>query len=88
MTPSQPAGIYRGPTAGPAFWNPRSGIFDRGQLRLAIISRGWTVVEFAHAAKISPACLYNALNGRGVTDRTAIKVFQGLAQRQAVIPLL
>lgn len=80
----------RTPSLGPTapFWNPRTGIFDPAQLRLAIIQRGWTPVEFAKQAGISRGCFYNALNGCGVTDRTAIKVFQGLAQRQPFVPVL
>lgn len=63
------------------FWNPRTGIFDPAQLRLAIVMRGWTVVEFAKAAKVSRGCFYSALLGSGVTDRTAIRIFQTLATR-------
>ena len=63
------------------FWNPRTGIFDPAQLRLAIVMRGWTVSEFAKAAKVSHGCLYSALLGSGVTDRTAIRIFQTLATR-------
>lgn len=69
------------------FWNPRSGAFDPMQLRLAIVLRRWTVVEFARTAKVSPACLYSALKGCGVTDRTAIRIFQALAMREPT-PLL
>jgi predicted transcriptional regulator len=50
--------------------------------------RGWTVAEFAVECTISLACLYNALSGSGVTDRTAIRIFRGLAQRQPLPPLL
>ena len=64
-----------------ALWNPKTGIFDPAQLRLAIVLRGWTVIEFAGAAKVSRGCLYNALLGCGVTDRTAIRIFQTLATR-------
>ena len=67
------------------FWNPRSGVFDGGQLRFAIVTRGWTVAEFAATAKVSLACLYNALGGTGVSDRTAIRIFQGLALRQPML---
>jgi hypothetical protein len=63
-------------------WNPRTGIFDPAQLRLAIVMRGWTVVEFVRASQVSRGSLYNALLGAGVTDRTAIRIFQTLAQRQ------
>ncbi len=37
--------------------------------------------EFAKAAKVSHGCLYGALLGSGVTDRTAIRIFQTLATR-------
>ena len=67
------------------FWNPRSGIFDGAQLQLAIVVRGWTVGEFAKASKVSLACLYNALRGYGVTDKTAIRLFKGLAMRQPIV---
>jgi len=63
------------------FWNPKTGIFDPAQLRLAIVMRGWTVVEFAKVASVSHGCLYSALLGTGVTDRTAIRVFRALASR-------
>jgi hypothetical protein len=66
----------------PPFWNAKSGVFDPAQLRLAIVLRRWTVTEFARASRVSPACLYNALKGCGVTDRTAIRIFQGLAMRE------
>lgn len=65
-----------------SFWNPQTGIFDAAQLRLAIVLRGWTVAEFAIAAKVSHGCIYSALLGSGVTDRTAIRVFQTLATRE------
>jgi hypothetical protein len=61
-------------------------VFDGAQLRLSIVMRGWTVAEFAVACKVSLACLYNALGGFGVTDRTAIRIFQALAQRQPLTP--
>lgn len=64
------------------FWDARSGVFDGGQLREAIVLRGWTVAEFAQTGTISLACLYNALAGKGVSDRTAIRIFRVLAQRQ------
>lgn len=66
------------------FWNPRTGIFDPAQLRLALVMRRWTAVEFARAANVSRGCLYNALLGHGVTDRTAIRIFQALAQREPI----
>jgi hypothetical protein len=68
--------------AEPPFWNPRTGIFDPAQLRLAIVMRGWTVAEFAKVARIGRASLYHALLGAGVADRTAIRIFQTLATRE------
>jgi hypothetical protein len=44
--------------------------------------RGWTVAEFAKAADVSRGCLYSALVGAGVTDRTAIRIFRALAERE------
>lgn len=66
----------------PPFWNARTGIFDGAQLRRAIVLRGWTVIEFASASHVSRGCLYAALLGSGVTDRTAIRIFRALAQRE------
>lgn len=70
----------------PEFWNPKTGAFDTSQLRLAIVIRGWTVQEFASDARVSLGCLYNALKGCGVSDRTAIRMFKTLATRQPVVP--
>lgn len=67
--------------ATPPLWDARSGIFDPAQLRLAIVIRGWTVGEFGNAARISRGCLYSALLGHGVTDRTAIRIFKALSER-------
>ena len=64
------------------FWNPQTGMFDPVQLRQAIVLRGWTVREFGEVAQVSRGCLYSALLGCGVTDRTAIRIFQAMAQRQ------
>jgi hypothetical protein len=66
----------------PPLWNPRTGIFDSAELRLAIVMRGWTVVEFATVAHVSRGCLYHALLGHGVTDRTAIRIFRALGARE------
>jgi len=65
-----------------ALWNPATGIFDPAQLRLAIVLRGWTVAEFGKAAQVSRGCLYSALAGGGVADRTAIRIFRTLAERE------
>lgn len=72
----------RGASANAPFWNPRTGIFDPAQLRLAIVMRGWTVGEFASCANVSRGALYSALLGCGVTDRTAIRIFSALADRE------
>jgi hypothetical protein len=68
-------------------WNPRTGIFDAGRLRAAIVARGWTVPEFVSVAGVSRGSLYSALLGRGVTDRTAIRIFKGLSQRETLLDL-
>ncbi len=57
-------------------------MFDPVQLRQAIVMRGWAVAEFGKVTQVSRGCLYSALFGCGVTDRTAIRIFQALAQRQ------
>jgi predicted transcriptional regulator len=69
------------------FWNPRSGAFNGALLRLAVVMRGWTVAEFAVVCEISLACLYKALGGCGVTDRIAIRIFDGLRKRQPLPPI-
>jgi hypothetical protein len=69
------------------FWNPRSGAVNGALLRQAIVMRGWTVAEFAVVCSVSPACLYRALGGYGVTDRIAIRIFDGLRQRQPLPPI-
>jgi predicted transcriptional regulator len=43
--------------------------------------RGWTVGEFAKVSQLSLGCLYSALLGHGVTDRTAIRIFRALSER-------
>ncbi len=68
-------------------WNPRTGIFDPGALRAAIVARGWTLPEFIAVAGVSRGSLYSALLGRGVTDRTAIRIFQGLSKRAPLFEL-
>jgi predicted transcriptional regulator len=68
------------------FWNPRSGAFDGGQLRMAIVMRGLTIAEFAALCGVSLACLYRALAGYGVTDRITIRIFDGLRRRHPLPP--
>lgn len=66
----------------PALWDPASGRFNAVRLRAAIVSRGWTVGEFAAAAGVSRACLYNALRAWSASDRTAISIATTLATRE------
>jgi hypothetical protein len=84
LSPLPVRGNNNAATASP-FWNPRSGKFDGPQLRLAIVVRGWTVGEFAEAASVSLACLYNALKGYGVTDKTTIRFFKALSLRRPIV---
>lgn len=63
-------------------WNAASGQFDGVRLRAAIVARGWTIGEFVDASGVSRACLYNALRGYAVSDRTAIAIAKVLAARQ------
>jgi hypothetical protein len=71
----------------PAFWDPASGRFDPVRLRAAIVSRGWTVGEFAATARVSRACLYNALRAWATSDRTAIRIATTLATREPLAVL-
>lgn len=68
--------------ANGALWSAASGRFHPVQLRAAIVSRGWTVAEFAGAAGVSRAGLYNALRGWAASDRTAIRIATTLATRE------
>jgi hypothetical protein len=71
----------------PALWDPASGRFNAVRLRAAIVSRGWTVGEFAAAAGVSRACLYNALRAWSASDRTAISIATTLATREPLAVL-
>jgi hypothetical protein len=62
-------------------WNPASGQFATALLRAAIVSRGWTVGEFAATAGIGRASVYRALGGRAVSDRTVIRIVAALELR-------
>ncbi len=66
----------------PGLWDPASGRFHVVRLRAAIVSRGWTVAEFAAASGVSRACLYNALRSWASSDRTAIRIATTLATRE------
>ncbi len=68
-------------------WDPASGRFHAVRLRAAIVSRGWTVGEFAAAAGVSRACLYNALRAWSTSDRTAISIATTLATREPLAAL-
>lgn len=84
---SSPTDRQAADQAARPFWNPRSGVFNGALLRQAIVMRGWTVAEFAVVSSVSPACLYRALGGYGVIDRIAIRIFEGLRQRQPLAPI-
>lgn len=71
-----------GPEKKRVLWHPEDGRFDPGLLRRAIVSRGWTVTEFAQAARIYPGTLYRALTGTPTNDGTAIRIFQTLDKRR------
>ncbi len=68
-------------------WDPASGRFNAPRLRGAIVSRGWTVGEFAAAAGLSRACLYNALRAWSTSDRTAIRIATTLSTRAPIAVL-
>jgi len=65
----------------PRLWGAASGRFQPVRLRAAIVARGWTVREFAALAGVSPACLYNALQRRAVSDRTVVRIVTTLDTR-------
>jgi predicted transcriptional regulator len=65
-------------------WDAASGRFQPVRLRGAIVGRAWTVREFAMASGVSPACLYNALRGLAVSDRTVVRIVTTLAGRATV----
>jgi lambda repressor-like predicted transcriptional regulator len=63
-------------------WDAASGRFNPVALRAAIVCRGWTVRDFASAAGISRACLYNVLRRHAASDRTVVRVATTLASRE------
>ena len=69
-------------------WNAETRAFDGGALRRAIVARAWTTPEFARAARMNPASLYNALRGRPVRDATAIRIFDTLEKRPPMVVAL
>ena len=66
-------------------WNAETRAFDGPRLRRAIIARGWTTSEFARAARVNVASVYNALSGRRVRDGTAIRIFETLEKRNPMM---
>jgi lambda repressor-like predicted transcriptional regulator len=70
------------PRPSASLWSGASGRFHPVQLRTAIVARGWTVSEFAAAAGVSRACLYNVLRHQAASDRTVIRITQTLAARE------
>jgi hypothetical protein len=79
--------VATGTAAAVPLWDPASGRFDPVRLRAAIVARGWTVGEFAPASHVSRACLYNALRGQAVGDRTVVRIVTTLDTR-APVPLI
>jgi len=73
------------PMAARLNWDPDTRRFDGAALRAAIVSRGWTVRQFAVAAEISPACMYNVLRSRRTSDQTTIAINTTLATRQPLV---
>lgn len=65
-------------------WNPQVRRFDGPRLRLAILSRGWTVGEFARVAKIDVSSVNNAIRGKRLRDSTVIRMFETLQKREAM----
>ena len=63
-------------------WHAEDGHFDPGRLHRAIVARGWTVPEFAQAARMHLGTLYRALSGKPTNDTTAIRIFQTLDRRK------
>jgi hypothetical protein len=68
--------------AGPVYlWNPAVSRFDGPRLRLAIVSRGWTVAEFARASRVDIGSVHNAIKGKRLRDSTVIRMFETLEKR-------
>lgn len=66
-------------------WCSTTRSFDGGRLHMAIVARGWTVPEFAGIARLHPASVYHALQGRAIRDTTAIRIFAALERRQPAV---
>lgn len=83
-------GALAGRRTAPAIrplWDAASGQFNGVQLRAAIVGRGWTVGEFARDARVSRACVYKALAGRAVSDRTVVSILAALEARRPSVLL-
>lgn len=65
-----------------ALWSPLTGAFNGPRLRKAIVSRGWTAQEFGTVAGLTAASIYSAMRGHRVRDRTALKIFRALGNRE------
>ena len=73
---------HPGASGRPKLWNPEIRRFDGPRLRLAIVSRGWTVREFARAARIDVGSVNNAIRGKKLRDATVIRMFETLQKRE------
>lgn len=62
-------------------WDAASGRFDPVRLRSSVVARGWSVPEFAAASEVSRSCLYKALGGYAVGDRTVVRILRTLDSR-------
>jgi hypothetical protein len=60
--------------------------FDGAWLRRAILARGWTIPEFAEAARppLSVETVYNALRGRTLSQHTVLRMYAALRLRQPI----
>ena len=67
---------------GAGLWDETVHGFRGAVLQRAILARGWTVSDFARAAHVHPAAVYNALNGSRARASTAIRIFETLEKRQ------
>ena len=55
-------------------------------LRIELAARGWTSLDLAHAAGISPATVSAAIHGRRISARSLRRMAEAL-QRQPVVPV-
>ena len=79
--PTPEAGVPSAAGVPARLWNAGSGQFNGVALRAAIVARGWTVREFAVGAQVSKGCIYKALAGRAVSDRTVLRITSLLETR-------